>query len=353
MLYKDKRLFSKALSRKSQWILWLALFFLQVPNSFALTTQPESNSNPQPKNQLFCQSLQAWSMMWQVPSSLQTISERQKFIDQEYSYREQLAESLFSNYLHGQIDFAQIEKCWVDLPMKESLLITLQAKFLLGSLQYLERSSSSVIKNFIQIFKNRYGSAQAASFKLVGHTQKSIDGMKAGFHRADKSIFMDISKISRSEWMVILVHELSHSLDSEMNKSIPIYNNEAAVQKFVKWSQAGRHFQELNPREQQELSQWLEAGLSRGLFAEYRAWWATVQVYNAGLKDKLWEKIEWLEDLQSGSLYLNLDKNFKDPTESVFKNPLFQEGLAIVREKYRKDPAQLELGILDSLNPRQ
>ncbi|MGK5081784.1 hypothetical protein WDW37_00640 [Bdellovibrionota bacterium FG-1] len=114
----------------------------------------------------------------------------------------------------------------------------------------------------------------------------------------------------------------------------------------------------LNANDAQFLDQWLSAGLDRGLWAEYRAWAATLAIYQDGLKEGLWQQIHWLDDILaecpagthfSQCLYGYLDRRSPNPTEGALTAPLLATALQNLRQKQRTWKVPLDLGILQAI----
>jgi hypothetical protein len=195
----------------------------------------------------------------------------------------------------------------------------------------------------------------APSFRLTGMGFSPDDPgpWDAGFHRGAGSIYADFKKIPPNEWLIIFAHELLHGLDGELQKAMHDYNNPEAVAQFNSWAKVQKDFAGLSDSQKTTMTAWIEAGLSRGLWAEYRAWVPSLMIYREGLNEQLWKPIDWLEQVLPSSsapqtldrsLYLYLDHGSPDPTDGLFAMPLFQSALGEIRSEYRNENITPGLG---------
>jgi len=203
--------------------------------------------------------------------------------------------------------------------------------------------------------------AEASRKNTYGFTFKrpADDPLRtASFHRGYNSIFIDVQNIPSNDWLLRFVHEVSHSLDSELYNSIDIYNNEALFQTLNSWGQQGRSLNELSPELRKQLDTWLMAGLSRGFLGEYRAWLATMVLYEEGLKDGTFKEFEWLEEIKKSRppeismrvhLLRFLSPSWEDPKKEIFSHAFIQQALKELRQKLVDHPERIPLGNLGQL----
>lgn len=186
-------------------------------------------------------------------------------------------------------------------------------------------------------------------------TQPEDDNLsrKASYHRARQSIFMNFEKMSANEWLLLFVHEVAHSLDSELFKSLPIYNDGNYIKKLASWGASQIRLDELAPEERQNLKAWLTAGLNRGLLAEYRAWLLTYAVYEEGHREGLIEAVPWLENLRNSKpkdvsmkdhIYRYLSPSWVDPKIDMFSHAFIQQALRELREELYANPGLIQMG---------
>jgi hypothetical protein len=194
------------------------------------------------------------------------------------------------------------------------------------------------------------------SFRVVGHLGQgeSPTGGMGGAHRTTRSIFMDIGKIPKEEWPMILAHELIHTLDTKIKDAVISYNRPSLIRAFVSWDSEGTTYESLTTERRVQLDAWILAGLDRGLLAEWRAWTVTF-----ALMEELVQLVyvtyipEWCQSYwnlrnqgysveQATALFL--DPNFTDPTDGVFSKSLIREALAQKRADIRNGSRRLDLG---------
>ncbi len=178
------------------------------------------------------------------------------------------------------------------------------------------------------------------------------------FHRLRRSIFVDLDKLGANEWLMIFVHEVAHSLDSELIDSLSIYNNEALIKYFADLGKKNTQLVDVSKSDRKNLDTWLTAGLNRGFLAEYRAWLLTFLIYEEGLKDGTFLPIDWLENLKKNRpagldirIYIlqSLSPDWVDPTEGIFSNQFIRDALTQLRQKIYNNPLMVEMGYIENL----
>lgn len=290
---------------------------------------------------LLCQDFRSWSKILEPLPLAREVPQRLALLKAEYAGRKVLAGKVFESFITNELSLAKMEICWKGLPLGREFSVGLQQVFFERSFRILERAKSSKIQELVRLFYQKHPSFDSAVFLLGGHSGGiKSDQMRAWFDHVDKSLYMDASRISPEDWLVIFIHELVHLLDPHLEQGHLAFNKKADWKKFENW---GRQNKKLSESESQELDTWLMHGLSRGLLGEYRAWSVTWVLYQEGLQENLWATIPWLEDLGQGSLYANLDDNFIDPTDSIFKYELLQTQLKNLRLRLRQNPKQVNL----------
>jgi len=181
---------------------------------------------------------------------------------------------------------------------------------------------------------------------------------KASFHRSHRSIFMDLETVESKEWLILFVHEVAHSLDSELLDALPIYNDEAYIKELSAYGKANGTLSNLPLQDRKRLDNWLLAGLNRGFLAEYRAWLLTLVIYEEGLRDGTFSPSPWLEQLKNSKskndnmrthILRYLSPSWTDPTEEIFEHPFIQEALRNLRRKLNADPSLVKLGAIEKL----
>lgn len=203
--------------------------------------------------------------------------------------------------------------------------------------------------------------AEASQKNTYGFTFKRPDDdplRTASYHRTYRSIFIEVEKTSANAWLLRFVHEVAHSLDSELYDSLDIYNNENFVKTLIQLGDRNASLSELSPFVRTQLDQWLLAGLNRGFLSEYRAWLTTLLIYEEGLADQSFTEDDWLENIKrirpdnvsmQDHLFRFLSPSWSDPREGIFSFPFIQEALTELRQKLDANPSLVKLGDLGEL----
>jgi hypothetical protein len=270
-----------------------------------------------------------------------SIAERAQIALQEEARLMRRAEETFDEYLLSRLDFEKFNSCVSSMPNRQEFLQMLQDTFFSRSIEKFASSTSLVLKNLSGLYA-RKSPNEVSLFKLTGHYgAPSPTELKGGFHRGEKSIFADFSRIGPNEWFVIFAHELIHSLDETLWNAVVTYADQEKIANLVKQKKT---FGNLNLAEKSMLLRWVASGLDRGLWAEYRAWVTTYHIYKAGIEGGDWQKIDWFENwiAQKKSdesinkfIYLSLDEKHTDPETGLLSSPLVKEALTKLREHSR------------------
>jgi hypothetical protein len=286
----------------------------------------------------------------------------QRAADQEKvwnAWKDSSAE-VFRRYKSKQLDVSSISQCVTNEADREILEELLPQTFFQESLKILGQSHSPAIRALSDAIEKKTGGNHLVLFRLVGHFKEAVPPTNSlgGVQRGSGSIFMNFALIDPNEWLVILSHELLHSLDETLSSAIGRYSNSDEVSEFVSSSKSSSDPQALNSSERRDLDSWLTAGLDRGFLAEYRAWTVTFEIYQEGLAEGLWSNISWLDAIlrkkpkeQSLSLFtlLYLDPAFPDPTDGIFSVKLIQSELSHVRQVIRTSAPPPSLGNIGEL----
>lgn len=183
----------------------------------------------------------------------------------------------------------------------------------------------------------------------------------AGFHRTRRSIFMDINQMTSNDWLIVFIHEVAHSLDSELVDSLEQYNDFNYIDELIRLGAKNTSFSELNDSERQKLDSWLMAGLNRGFLSEYRAWLLTYLIYEEGIKDGTLTEVNWLQALKQNKpvemkttyyILRYLSPSWKDPVGgqvaygkiNPFAYDYVKAALKELRIKIDENPEIVKLG---------
>lgn len=180
----------------------------------------------------------------------------------------------------------------------------------------------------------------------------------AAFDRGKRSIFIDLKKFSRTEWLKAFIHEGIHRLDGELDKSISIFSDRKTKEFIKSKGKKDTPLSELSYFERRKLDKWLIAGLNRGFLAEYRAWLLTFVLYKEARKSRSIGVNEWLENLMQNQdpeidddiyIYRALSSHWTDPKSGLFKYEFVKEALSKLRSKLYENPKLVELGFIGEI----
>ncbi len=232
---------------------------------------------------------------------LSDIKRRNELLRLEYQSRAIYLQEIASLYIAGNLASQDIDRDFKYQPQYQKYMSHFSAILLQVSIQRLQKSNIPEIKKFMQKYSEVYEINSIPLFRITGAeiNRESPTEEKAGFHRGKKSIFMDITRTPANEWLFIFMHELFHALDNELYNAIVEFSNEDLMISIKKISNKKKNLVELTSEEMKKLDQFALAGLNRGLFAEYRAWFFGFSVYESGIAEGLWRKILFVENVLS------------------------------------------------------
>ena len=277
---------------------------------------------------------QAWSTRSRTGSS---ISERAEFQHRLWQSHEEVARRVVARYQAGgwTAEYAREMKRWCEangVSCRQQSAAT-RALIVKGIAEILARSSSPGIRRLLR------------EKRVLTRVRILLDGEgDGGLHRGDGHGFLNLATVPPNELPLIYLHEMLHALDPKVLE---------ASRAYLRGSEASRQTGD-------ELVRWLQAGLDRGLLAEWRAWTPTVRLYLEGRNENLWQKIPRVEEIiaarRSGealgqTVFRFLDPRFPSPCEGIFATPLVGETLKTLRDEYRAGKRPLAGGKLETLVP--
>lgn len=177
------------------------------------------------------------------------------------------------------------------------------------------------------------------------HEQEKVT--KAYYHRGEKSIFMDMTKIPSNEWPIILTHELVHAVDDNFMLDVNRYGETELLKKMQKLAN-DYYFNNkiiLTQQEELDLALWIKSSIGRGLLAEVRAWAVTFVIYKEAIKHKKINSIPWMENILKDKgveeNYFDFSFRYFDPRfissyHDWFVIPFFKDTLNEIRNSYRR-----------------
>ncbi len=305
-----------------------------------------------------CEILKPWFAIKEKIQESKKVLERSDLLMQEIQERKNISVQLFHQYIGGNFKFADFLKCLAGQPDRQNFLNTVHANFFEQSLQKLRNSAAPQIQNLMGVLDQKWN-GQIVLFRMVNNFDSAADNVfNAGFYRDRRSIFMNTDRISGNEWMTIFIHEISHAIDGALWESIAVYNQTEWIKEFAEWSQKTSNEKDLPAETQARLQKWLQSGFDRGLWAEYRAWFITLKLYQAGLQDGLWNSIPWVEEMLNDraanetfgeALYRRLDQKFTSPQRGIFLSPLMQNAVRNFRNNYGPGKKLPSLGNLQTI----
>jgi hypothetical protein len=245
-------------------------------------------------------------------------------------------------------------------------LAAINSEFFRRSIEELKKSRAITTIKLMKIYQSIYGSDNDDGhvlFRLTGHLKElSPTTLKAGFHRSNGSIFMDLFRIQPQDWMLIFTHELAHALDDKIEKALPIYADEFKSLSLSQWASTQVYPATIKSEMTEQLEEWLAAGLDLGLMAELRAWIVTIWIYRDETKIGNWSKSDWFEnvlssiqtaDSFSSSEEINAVFNYLSDNSSNWPNgyevPNFIDQSMIQMRRNLCEQSKKDLGVFESL----
>ncbi|MGZ3653425.1 MAG: hypothetical protein ACXVB9_20510 [Bdellovibrionota bacterium] len=295
-----------------------------------------------------CDVLRPWEEAQRRMDSLKP-SDSQKLlndtVENEETQREAAARTLYHSYRAGAgWSGADLTACLQANPERENFEISLNEIFVTETFRELESSRSSAIRALVGMIHDRYRGGEIPLIQLVASRSGRPGAVeRAGFHRGSGSIVLDVDAITPAEWPIIFAHELLHSLDEQLPKSMALYAASPAPALLAKRGAQISNYSNLTPAERAVADPWIVAGLDRGLFAEFRAWVPSALIYVQGRDEGLWGRVDWMEGLLAGKpanqslesyIFSYLNQRSHDPVDGIFALPLTQSAVKAVRARF-------------------
>lgn len=300
-----------------------------------------------------CPELSAWiAAATATPGKTIAAREQQDLIERKS--RDEAASTVFSAYRAGKLNAAELEACLKDIPGKSDFFNTLQSIAFDETLELFKKAAHQLtIAKVLEQLNARSRDGNIPFFRLIARPEENdASPYKAGFHRAVGSIYLDISRVASDEWPLIWMHEVLHSLDDAIFDASSYFSDEARVKTLAEKARRMPDLAQWSAMDRSALDAWIQAGLHRGLWAEYRAWIVSFRVYREAVDADLFQKIAWVEELlgqipagqslESG-LYAILDRRSKDPTRGLFSLPAIQAALVEQRKRASANPALIPM----------
>jgi len=219
------------------------------------------------------------SLQMTLPNKAIRLIEIKDIYDQELDLEKRAAKEIFNLYVSGVPNIGlAVERCLDsnELINKQDFLYTLNSTFIDESFKKIKNAQSPRLVLFQQILEKKFKQGLPVVQVLTPtFVDKNLE-FKAGFHRGLGSLVFNIDRIPASEWFIVFIHELLHSLDSELAIDSEKYANSKIPALLSQLEIQGRT---PSSPELAEIEAWFKAGLGRGLFTEYRTWVPTLLIY--------------------------------------------------------------------------
>ena len=283
--------------------------------------------------------------------SVESVNERRRRMRRA---QDLLGRQVAEQYLGGKAVATELSEC-LNRSQEAVHEVLSYAAFPLFDLTLESFQSSRVpaLNAFVQAVRRKYpvGSYPILRLSAVDQTLHS-QNLTAGFHRHERHLAFSIAQIPAGDWNLIFIHELLHLIDPKMEQGQRILREGGTFQRLRFYDRRGYRFAQLPRDEQQNALSLVEAALSQGLYAEYRAWAATDYIYNQAVSARLWQPHAVLLSLQPQGrgrtaeearkrIYDHLKSRFPLQVDDFKDSSLFLEALAIVDPLGRRDPPAL------------
>jgi hypothetical protein len=293
-----------------------------------------------------CQVFQPWLEIIHAPLA-PTIALRSAMNEREYQLKQESAFAIYQSYTKNTLPSGLITGC-LPSEVREDWLNTLSQVFLEKSIQNLSKTKLPAILKVLSEVERLRMERGAILFRTALHypQDESVESQKkAGVYRGSESLFMNVDRIHPNEWNFLLVHELTHYTDAVLQKASDVWGDRELARKIFDLSVHNSSLTTLSVTEKALVRSYIQAGLDRGLLAEYRAWVGCFSSYQAGKTQGLWGEIPWMEEIVSQKLKSQswesftlqyLDRTFTDPEfTGIFSLEIVKETYLSLREELR------------------
>lgn len=274
-----------------------------------------------------------------------------KLREEEWQIRTLYFGDIIDRYLNQELDLLPFINHLNQMKENENYLNSLTNILLSKSLNKIKESKIPLITTLMQKYKRHYSENAIPLFLITGDSINRPSPIleKGGFHFDRQTIFTDITRTKNSEFLFIFLHELFHALDDELYNSTVLFTNRDTLLEMFKLARNYSSYHNLSQEQQNKLQTWIYAGLNRHLFAEWRAWLFGFSVYQEGIQEGLWGKIDFIEDIMiqkpsteplSVFIYQYLNTRGKK-LEVLLQKPLFKEMINKLRNEF--NPQSLKL----------
>lgn len=280
----------------------------------------------------------------QPPGTEAKVAEVSQYQQQIFLLTQQTAQQIFDRYLQRRLDkTTQVltKTCLEQIESIESVSRELSLLIFNQTRERLLAAKSPMLRNIGE----RISLNKVSSFRVYNHFSKDRGVKKAGFHRGERSLFIDLVQTEPDEFLSIFIHEFGHANDEIFFAAIEAYADEDAAKMAARLQP--NEWETLPTQQQKRIKDWIMAGLNRGLLAEWRVWTMVFKAYLEGRQTGDMQTVLWMENVlkqkpQNISLenhiFNFLDQNFTNPNDGPYSNPELVRVLEMIRDELRTQP---------------
>jgi len=258
---------------------------------------------------------------------------------------ENLANQIWNLYNKGELPaqgMDSLKDCFVEPISDVRLSQAINDRFLQGSLSEIKKINPKKFDVLSQKYRIENMAFRVLDGAGLDHKEAKavLSDLPAGFNIETRTLFFNISNVSRSEWNVIFIHEMGHFIDP-IEDHIEAFNNPKTVHQIDLIS-ANNTIESLSVDDGRIIDEWLMHGLNIGLLAEWRVWNFTVDYLSNATNYTFGPRSKWLQPLlkmnildRKMKIFAILDNNIPDPTTERFSDGVIPKRLKQIRIKLR------------------
>lgn len=277
----------------------------------------------------------------QPPGIEARVAEVSQYQQQIFLLTQRTAQQVFELYLQRRLDKSTqvlIKNCLEQIESIQTVSRELSLLIFNQTRERLLAAKSPMLRNIGE----RVSLDKVSSFRVYNHFSEGRGVKKAGFHRGERSLFIDLVQTEPDEFLSIFIHEFGHANDEVLFTSIEAYADEEAARMAARLQP--NEWETLKPEQQKRIKNWILAGLNRGLLAEWRVWTLVFNAYLEARQTGDMKAVPWMENVlqqrpQNVALdrhiFNFLDPRFTNPTDGPYSNSELVRVLEIVRAELR------------------
>ena len=214
-------------------------------------------------------------------------------------------EKFFALYTTGKLTSSDLACIDSSDRLKDQIQTNFSSLFLRFSAERLTQSKSTRVQSYAQSILEHLDSGLVFPMKLDLHLASDYTTRPAGFDRSTRGVFFNLFQIHAQDYSIYLIHEFAHALDPRLGAAIDRFNDESLTSQIAEWVKQKRVYTSLSTEEKRQVDAYVLAGLDRGLFAEWRAWLTTSELYLELLKNNEQQPIAFLDLILGSNRNLN------------------------------------------------